>query len=172
MLTDYCLSAAGGHTRSHPMRRWNRLRQPHPPTGLARFLGFRSFHHRWRSSATDNILEKRTILWILMNKRPKLLPRPPGLWRKALVDLGPWLQRPGPLSEPAASPCNFSCRLIRLQIHHADIHDKLKQAHGMLGIITERFDEMEQSFQAMSRVKMKRDAAHITPKAKCPFVPD
>ena len=42
------------------------------------------------------------------------------------------------------------CRVI----HHADIHDKLKQAHEMLGIITERFDEMEQSFQAMSRVQM------------------
>jgi phage/plasmid-like protein (TIGR03299 family) len=44
------------------------------------------------------------------------------------------------------------CRVI----HHADIHDKLKQAHEMLGIITERFDEKEQSFQAMSRVRVNR----------------
>jgi phage/plasmid-like protein (TIGR03299 family) len=44
------------------------------------------------------------------------------------------------------------CRVI----HHADIHDKLKQAHEMLGIITERFDEMERSFQAMSRVQVNR----------------
>jgi len=45
------------------------------------------------------------------------------------------------------------CRVI----HHADIHDKLKQAHEMLGIITERFGEVEQSFQAMSRVKMNQN---------------
>jgi len=44
------------------------------------------------------------------------------------------------------------CRVI----HHADIHDKLKQAHEMLGIITERFNDMEQSFQAMSRVQVNR----------------
>ena len=38
--------------------------------------------------------------------------------------------------------------------HHADIHQKLKQAHEMLGIINTKFDGLEQSFQAMSRVKM------------------
>ena len=38
--------------------------------------------------------------------------------------------------------------------HHADIHSKLKQAHQMLGLINERFDDMEQTFQQMSRVKM------------------
>ena len=38
--------------------------------------------------------------------------------------------------------------------HHADIHQKLKQAHEMLGIINSKFDGLEQSFQAMSRVKM------------------
>jgi phage/plasmid-like protein (TIGR03299 family) len=38
--------------------------------------------------------------------------------------------------------------------HHSDIHEKLKQAHEMLGIITERFGEVEQAFQSMSGVKM------------------
>jgi len=39
-------------------------------------------------------------------------------------------------------------------VHHADVRSKLEQAHQMLGLINERFDDMEQSFQAMSRVKM------------------
>ncbi len=39
-------------------------------------------------------------------------------------------------------------------VHHADIHSKLEQAHQMLGLINERFDDMEATFQAMSRVKM------------------
>jgi len=39
-------------------------------------------------------------------------------------------------------------------VHHADIHKKLELAHEMLGLINERFEEMEQSFQAMSKVKM------------------
>ena len=39
-------------------------------------------------------------------------------------------------------------------VHHADIHAKLEQAHQMLGLINERFDDMEATFQAMSRVKM------------------
>lgn len=41
--------------------------------------------------------------------------------------------------------------------HHSDIHQRLKQAHEMLGLIKIRFDDMEQSFQAMSRVKMNGD---------------
>src|ERR1035441_6377223 len=117
MYIDYCLSAAGGHTRSHPRRRRNSLRQPLPPTGLAHPLTSRLSHHRWLGSATDKVLEKRTFLWIMGNKRPveptqsrkgaetqrfRLLsiitrwvnhlnlsfPCPPALWRKALVELG------------------------------------------------------------------------------------
>jgi len=42
------------------------------------------------------------------------------------------------------------CRVV----HHADIHDKLKQAHQMLGLINERFEGLEQTFREMSRVKM------------------
>jgi phage/plasmid-like protein (TIGR03299 family) len=38
--------------------------------------------------------------------------------------------------------------------HHSDIHRKLKQAHEMLGLLNDRFADMEQSFQAMSRVKL------------------
>jgi len=38
--------------------------------------------------------------------------------------------------------------------HHSDIHQKLKQAHEMMGLINDRFANMEQSFQAMSRVKL------------------
>ena len=38
--------------------------------------------------------------------------------------------------------------------HHSDIHQKLKQAYEMLGLIHSKFDEMEQTFQAMSRVKL------------------
>ena len=38
--------------------------------------------------------------------------------------------------------------------HHSDIHQKLKQANQMLGLINDRFSDMEQSFQAMSRVKV------------------
>jgi phage/plasmid-like protein (TIGR03299 family) len=38
--------------------------------------------------------------------------------------------------------------------HHSDIHQKLKQAHEMLGLINDRFADMEQSFHAMSRVKL------------------
>ncbi|HEY4417355.1 MAG TPA: DUF932 domain-containing protein [Verrucomicrobiae bacterium] len=41
--------------------------------------------------------------------------------------------------------------------HHSDIHQKLKQANQMLGLIHERFDDMEQTFQAMSRVKLNSD---------------
>src|ERR1017187_833118 len=33
---------------------------------LARSL----LHHQWRNSTTDKILEKRTILWILGDRRP------------------------------------------------------------------------------------------------------
>lgn len=39
-------------------------------------------------------------------------------------------------------------------VHHADIHEKLEQAHKMLGLIHDQFDSMEQTFQQMSRVKM------------------
>jgi phage/plasmid-like protein (TIGR03299 family) len=42
------------------------------------------------------------------------------------------------------------CRVV----HHADVRNKLEQAHEMLGLINDRFDEMEQTFQAMSGVKM------------------
>jgi phage/plasmid-like protein (TIGR03299 family) len=38
--------------------------------------------------------------------------------------------------------------------HHADIHQKLRQAHQMLGLIHDRFAGMEQTFQAMSRVQL------------------
>jgi phage/plasmid-like protein (TIGR03299 family) len=41
--------------------------------------------------------------------------------------------------------------------HHSDIHEKLKQAHEMLGLIKTKFDDLEQSFQAMSRVKMNNN---------------
>ena len=41
--------------------------------------------------------------------------------------------------------------------HHSDIHQKLKQAHEMLGLITEKFGEMEQTFRAMSRVKLDQN---------------
>ena len=41
--------------------------------------------------------------------------------------------------------------------HHSDIHQKLKQAHEMLGLINDRFVDMEQTFQAMSRVKLDRN---------------
>lgn len=44
--------------------------------------------------------------------------------------------------------------------HHADIHQKLQQAHQMLGLIHDRFDNMEQSFQAMARVQL--DAQRLT----------
>ena len=39
-------------------------------------------------------------------------------------------------------------------VHHADVRSKLESAHQMLGLINSRFDEMEETFQAMSRVKM------------------
>jgi len=39
-------------------------------------------------------------------------------------------------------------------IHHADIRSKLESAHQMLGLINDQFDGMEETFQAMSRVKM------------------
>jgi phage/plasmid-like protein (TIGR03299 family) len=41
--------------------------------------------------------------------------------------------------------------------HHSDIHEKLKQANQMLGLIHERFGEMEETFQAMSRVRLSTD---------------
>ena len=41
--------------------------------------------------------------------------------------------------------------------HHSDIQQKLKQAHAMMGLITERFDDLEQTFQAMSRVQLNKD---------------
>jgi hypothetical protein len=66
----YCPLAAGGHTRSYPMRRRNSLRQPLPPTDLAHPLASRLSHHRCRGSATDKVLEKRTFLWIMGDKRP------------------------------------------------------------------------------------------------------
>ena len=43
-----------------------------------------------------------------------------------------------------------ACRVI----HHADVRNKLEQAHQMLGIINNQFEAMEEKFQAMSRVKM------------------
>jgi len=57
--------------------------------------------------------------------------------------------------------------------HHSDIHQRLKQAHEMLGLIKIRFDDMEQSFQAMSRVKMNGDRlteylANVYPDVKEP----
>jgi phage/plasmid-like protein (TIGR03299 family) len=52
------------------------------------------------------------------------------------------------------------CRVV----HHADIRRKLEQAHQMLGLITERFDEVEETFQSMSRVQMdtNRLAEYLT----------
>ena len=41
--------------------------------------------------------------------------------------------------------------------HHSDIHEKLKQANQMLGLINDRFGEMEETFQAMSRVKLDQN---------------
>src|ERR1035441_10169582 len=75
MHIDYYLSAAGGHPRGHPLRRRNSLRQPLPPTGLAHPLTSRLSHHPRRGSATDKILEMRTILWIMGDKRPGELTR-------------------------------------------------------------------------------------------------
>jgi phage/plasmid-like protein (TIGR03299 family) len=61
------------------------------------------------------------------------------------------------------------CRVV----HHADVRSKLEQAHQMLGLINDRFDGMEQTFQAMSRVKMDSNRladylATIYPEAKEP----
>lgn len=39
-------------------------------------------------------------------------------------------------------------------IHCSDVRSKLEQAHQMLGLIQDRFNDMEQTFKAMSRVKM------------------
>lgn len=57
--------------------------------------------------------------------------------------------------------------------HHSDIHEKLKQAHEMLGLITEKFEDLEESFQAMSRVKMNSNRvaeylATVYPESKEP----
>ena len=41
--------------------------------------------------------------------------------------------------------------------HHSDIHEKLKRANQMLGLINDKFGEMEQTFQAMSRVKLDQN---------------
>jgi phage/plasmid-like protein (TIGR03299 family) len=41
--------------------------------------------------------------------------------------------------------------------HYSNIHQKLEQAHQMLGLINERFEGIEQTFQAMSRVKLDRN---------------
>lgn len=41
--------------------------------------------------------------------------------------------------------------------HHSDIHEKLKEANEMLGLINNRFGEMGETFQAMSRVKLNTD---------------
>src|ERR1700722_3019347 len=41
--------------------------------------------------------------------------------------------------------------------HHQDIHQKLKQAHEMLGLINTRFNDIEASFQHMARVKMDKN---------------
>ena len=42
---------------------------------------------------------------------------------------------------------------LRIQ-HYSDIHDKLDRAHKMLGLINDQFNGLEETFQAMSRVKM------------------
>jgi phage/plasmid-like protein (TIGR03299 family) len=59
------------------------------------------------------------------------------------------------------------CRVV----HHADVRSKLEQAHQMLGLINDRFDGIEQTFQAMSRVKMDSNRladylATVYPEAK------
>ena len=38
--------------------------------------------------------------------------------------------------------------------HHSDIHQKLQQAHEMLGLIDTRFNDLATSFQSMSRVQV------------------
>lgn len=38
--------------------------------------------------------------------------------------------------------------------HFSGIHEKLQQAHKMLGLINDRFNAVEETFKAMSRVKM------------------
>lgn len=47
----------------------------------------------------------------------------------------------------------LACRVA----HHADVKSKLEQAHRMLGLVTERFDEMEETFRQMSRVQVDAD---------------
>ncbi|MDB6124677.1 MAG: phage/plasmid-related protein [Pedosphaera sp.] len=44
--------------------------------------------------------------------------------------------------------------------HHQDIHERLKEANQMLGLIDTQFNTMEESFQAMARVPM--DANRLT----------
>jgi phage/plasmid-like protein (TIGR03299 family) len=45
-------------------------------------------------------------------------------------------------------------------VHHSDIHQKIKQAHEMLGLIKGKFNALEASFQRMARVKMDRNRLH------------
>lgn len=54
--------------------------------------------------------------------------------------------------------------------HHADIHQKLKQAHQMMGLINDRFADLEQSFQAMSRVQLDTSRLSEYLAAVCPEV--
>ena len=41
--------------------------------------------------------------------------------------------------------------------HNSDIHEKLKEANQMLGLINDKFVEMGETFQAISRVKLNTD---------------
>ena len=45
-------------------------------------------------------------------------------------------------------------------VHHSDIQHRIKQAHEMLGLIKGKFNDLEQSFQHMARVKMDRNKLH------------
>jgi phage/plasmid-like protein (TIGR03299 family) len=45
-------------------------------------------------------------------------------------------------------------------VHHQDIHQRIKQAHEMLGLINGKFNDLEASFQQMARVKMDRNKLH------------
>ena len=42
-------------------------------------------------------------------------------------------------------------------VHHSDIQQKIKQAHEMLGLIKDKFNDLEASFQQMARVKIDRN---------------
>jgi phage/plasmid-like protein (TIGR03299 family) len=42
-------------------------------------------------------------------------------------------------------------------VHHQGIHQRIKQAHEMLGLIKSKFNDLEASFKQMARVKMDKN---------------